>query len=160
MLGMGFSWYWRSPYDAFDGFLVLSSWLGLVLSLSFGDSTDAVGMIRALRVIRLMNHWPRMHRLGVAVVHGLPAILNVLMVFMIFLAFFAVIGVEAWGSVRYGFAVNEMANFGHFWESMNMLSRNALGSWRSIMYDLMVATSCCSILCHPHACRWLEESAA
>ena len=117
---------------------MLLSWIGFVLAYLLGSSTDAVGMIRSLRVIRLITQWPRMHKLGVAIIHGLPAVLNVIMVYMILLAFFSVVAVEAFGSVRYGFSLNQMANFSHFWEAMTTLARVSLGSWRGIMYDVTV----------------------
>ena len=58
----------------------------------------------------------------------------------------AVVGVELFSGVRYGFSINQDNNYETWSMSMLTLWRATLGNWRSNMYDTMVTEPDCSIL--------------
>ena len=140
LIGLGFRAYWTSPFDAFDGFVVSTSWI-----LAFVDVGAIAGIFRIGRVFRLVKRAPKLQNLMSTLVKTLPSITNVFMVLLLVFFIFAVIGVELFGKTRYGFGLNTVANFGTWSASMHTLWRAALGNWRGVMYDTMVAGPDCTM---------------
>ena len=134
LIGLGPSAYWTSPFDAFDGFIVLVSWIFI-----FVDAGAVAGTLRIGRVFRLVKRAQKLQNLMSTLVKTLPSIANVFMVLLLVFFIFSVIAVELFGGIRYGFGLNVVANFGTWPASMHMLWRAALGNWRTHMYDAMVS---------------------
>jgi len=57
---------------------------------------------------------------------------------------FAVIGVQLFGGLRYGFSINQDNNYRTWSAAMVALWRGCLGNWRSNMYDAMVQPPFCT----------------
>ena len=132
-IGLGCKTYWTSPFDAFDGFTVLLGWVFVLVDLG-----AIAGIFRIGRVFRLIKRAPKLQNLMSTLVNTLPSISNVFMVLLLVFFIFAVIGVELFGKVRYGFSLNVVGNMSTWANSMHMLWRAALGNWRGAMYDAMV----------------------
>jgi len=139
-IGVGCYTYWNSPFDAFDGFTVCLGWIFV-----FVDLGAIAGIFRIGRVFRLVKRAPKLQNLMATLVNTLPAISNVFMVLLLVFFIFAVIGVELFGKVRYGFSLNVVANLGTWPAAMHALWRAALGNWRGIMYDAMVMGPDCTM---------------
>ena len=106
-IGVGCYTYWNSPFDAFDGFTVCLGWVFV-----FVDLGAIAGIFRIGRVFRLVKRAPKLQNLMATLVNTLPAISNVFMVLLLVFFIFAVIGVELFGKIRYGFSLNVVANMG------------------------------------------------
>ena len=131
LIGLGPSAYWKSPFDAFDGFIVLVSWIFIFV--------DAGAIVGTLRIGRVVKRAQKLQSLMSTLVKTLPSVANVFMVLLLVFFIFSVIAVELFGGIRYGFGLNVVANFGTWPNSMHTLWRAALGNWRSHMYDAMVS---------------------
>ena len=56
LLGLGFRHYFRDPFNAFDCFIVSTSFADLVLSnVSAGSNINAVTAMRTFRLVRLFK---------------------------------------------------------------------------------------------------------
>ena len=132
--GLGCKYYWMSPFDAFDGFTVCLGWVFVFL-----DAGSIAGIFRIGRVFRLVKRAPKLQNLMSTLVNTLPSISNVFMVLLLVFFIFAVIAVELFGKVRYGFSLNVVANMNTWPAAMHCLWRAALGNWRGVMYDTMVS---------------------
>ena len=139
-IGLGCKPYWKSPFDAFDGFTVLLGW-GFV----FLDAGSIGGIFRIGRIGRLIKRAPKLQNLMSTLVKTIPSIANVFMVLLLVFFVFAVIGVELFGKVRYGFSLNIVANCRTWAAAMHLLWRAALGNWRGCMYDAMVMVPDCTM---------------
>ena len=139
IIGLGPVTYWTSPFDAFDGFVVLVSWLFV-----FVDAGSISSLFRIGRVFRLVKRAPKIQRLMSTLMRTLPSITNVFMVLLLVFFIFSVIGVELFGQVRYGNSLNTIANMGTWSAAMHSLWRCALGNWRALMYDTMVMGPDCT----------------
>ena len=135
LIGLGICPYWRSPFDAFDGCIVLISWVFV-----FVDGGAIAGTIRIGRVFKVVKRAQKLQNLMSTLVQTLPSITNVFMVLLLVFFIFSVIAVELFGRIRYGFGLNVVANFGTWSASMHTLWRAALGNFREAMYDSMVST--------------------
>lgn len=82
----------------------------------------------------------------ITLVKTIPAISNVFMVLFLVFFIFAVIGVELFGKMRLGQSISIMANFSTWLDAMHVLWRNALGNWRSTMYETFVSFPECTNL--------------
>ena len=146
-IGLGLLYYWQSPFDAFDGFTVLVGWV-----FAFLDAGTIAGIFRIGRVCRLVKRAPKLQNLMSTLLITLPSISNVFMVLLLVFFIFAVIGVELFGEVRYGFSLNVVANLGTWPAAMHNLWKAALGNWRGTMYDAMVRTNVCHTYVLDFAC--------
>ena len=133
LLGLGCSAYWKTPFDAFDGFTVLLGWVFVLVDLG-----AIAGIFRIGRVFRLVKRAPKLQNLMSTLVKTLPSISNVFMVLMLVFFIFSVIGVELFGKVRYGNSLNVVSNMGTWSAAMHMLWKCSKGNWRGPMYDAMV----------------------
>jgi len=138
-IGIGFQQYWGSPFDAFDGTVVLIS-----IVFVFVPGGAIAGLFRIGRVFRLIKRAPALQALMTSMVMTVPAISNVFAVMGLLFFIFAVIGVEMFSSIRYGFAINQVDNYQTWAMSMLALWRATLGNWRSNMYDCMVSAPMCT----------------
>ena len=132
IIGLGCKAYWTSPFDAFDGFTVLATWAFVSIDGEIG------GIIRVGRVFRLVKRAPRLQNLLSTLMYTLPSIANVAMVLLLLFFIFAVIGVELFGQVRYGYTYNIVSNMSTWPAAMHMLWRASTDNYRGSMYDLMV----------------------
>ena len=102
------------------------------------------GLFRIGRVFRLIKRAPQLRALMTSMILTIPAIANVFAVMLLLFFIFAVIGVELFGTVRFGFAINQQNNYQTWSMSMLALWRATLGNWRSNMYDCEVSYPECT----------------
>jgi len=102
------------------------------------------GLFRIGRVFRLIKRAPQLQTLMVSIIRTVPAITNVFAVLLLLFFIFAVIGVELFSGVRYGFSINQVNNYQTWASSMLTLWRQALGNWRSNLYDTQVSHPFCT----------------
>ena len=102
------------------------------------------GLFRIGRVFRLIKRAPQLRALMTSMIMTIPAIANVFAVMLLLFFIFAVIGVELFGTVRYGFSINQQNNYQTWSMSMLALWRATLGNWRSNMYDVEVSGPDCT----------------
>merc|ERR1711998_568548 len=102
----GVEQYWTSPFDAFDGVVVLVS-----IIFVFIPGGAIAGLFRIGRVFRLIKRAPQLRALMTSMIMTIPAITNVFAVMLLLFFIFAVIGVELFANVRYGFAINQVNNY-------------------------------------------------
>lgn len=138
-IGLGVQQYWCSPFDAFDGIVVMVS-----IVFFFMDGGAIAGLFRIGRVFRLIKRAPALQALMTSMIMTVPAISNVFAVMGLLFFMFAVCGVELFSGVRYGFAINQVDNYKTWGMSMSALWRGTLGNWRSNMYDTMVQPPFCT----------------
>jgi len=137
--GLGFQAYWSDPFNAFDGIVVLVSILFVIV-----PGGAIAGLFRIGRVFRLIKRAPQLRALMTSMLMTVPSISNVFAVMLLLFFIFAVIGVELFGKLRYGFAINQDNNYGTWIQSMLALWRATLGNWRSNMYDAAVEAPFCT----------------
>jgi len=138
-VGIGFFQYWTDPFNAFDGAVVLVS-----IVFVFIPGGAIAGLFRIGRVFRLIKRAPQLRALMTSMIMTIPAIANVFAVMLLLFFIFAVIGVELFGTVRYGFSINQQNNYQTWSMSMLALWRATLGNWRSNMYDVEVSGPDCT----------------
>jgi len=138
-VGLGFGAYWSSPFDALDGCVVLVS-----LLFCFVPGGAIAGLFRIGRVLRLIKRFPQLRALMTSMISVVPAISNVFAVLLLVFFVFAVIGVQLFASVRFGFTINQDNNFQTWQMAMLALWRETLGNWRANMYDTQVSGFECS----------------
>jgi hypothetical protein len=138
-IGLGLSAYWSDPFNAFDGLVVLVS-----IVFVFIPGGAIAGLFRIGRVFRLIKRAPQLRALMSTMVMTVPDISNVFAVMLLLFFIFAVIGVELFGKVRYGFSINQVNNYQTWAMAMLTLWRATLGNWRSNMYDCMVQPPYCT----------------
>ena len=136
-IGLGCKTYWTDVFNAFDGFVVIVSWL-FAATVDIQSNDRLGGIFRIGRVFRLVKRAPNIKRLLMTIVTTMPALSNVFMVLLLLFFVFAVMGVEVFGQVRYGATYNVVCNMSTWSGAMHMLWRAATGSFRAAMYDLSV----------------------
>lgn len=144
-LGLGFGQYWSSPFDAFDGIVVLASCMFCVLRWISGTDAGAIaGLFRIGRVFRLIKRAPALRALMTSMIMVVPSISNVFTVLLLVFFVYAVIGQQLFCNCRYGFTLNQDNNFKTWQMAMLTLWRSTLGNWRQTFYDTQVTYPFCT----------------
>jgi len=86
-IGLGFRQYWTSPFDAFDGVVVLISVFFL-----FVDGGAIAGLFRIGRVFRLIKRAPALRALMTALISIVPTVSNVFTVLLLVFFFLLLLG--------------------------------------------------------------------
>ena len=78
-------------------------------------------------------------------VAALPAMVNISCMLLLLFFIWAVVGVQLFGNVRYGYELNEHTNFRNVGNAMLVLTRCVTGeNWNGIMHDCAVAPPGCT----------------
>ena len=141
--------YFGNPWNKFDFVVVQFSIVGLCLDAFTGGGIPVVSLLRVFRVARIFRLVPRAKGLKTlfhTLLFSLPALVNVGSVLLLFFFIYSIMGMNLFGSVRYGENLNRYANFRDFPAAMMTLFRMATGeSWNGIMWDAMVTQECHSL---------------
>eukprot|EP00755_Sulcionema_specki_P010005 Sspe_Gene.45228::Locus_22352_Transcript_1_1_Confidence_1.000_Length_6852::g.45228::m.45228 len=147
VLGFGAVQYLKSGWNRFDAFLVITSWLGVVL---INTSSSAFRVFRVGRLLRLANFSRHLEMLFSTLVTALPSILNIGVVLLALFFVFASFGVSAFGRLAKSYNgtndyLNEYRNFDNMGTACITLWQMATGQgWADIMRGCMVQPPECS----------------
>jgi Ion transport protein len=144
IFGYGVTQYFSSWFNVFDFLIVI----GAILSVAFNRGTigTLLRLFRLFRVFRLFKYFKSLQRLVRTFVLSLPAFLNVFMILAAALFIFAIIGVNFFHGIRYGYQgfLTPQANFDTFSVAMLTLYRCTTGeNFNGIMHDLAVQAPYC-----------------
>ena len=145
MLGYGVEQYLSTWTHVFEFLLAIVSIISLALSK--GVIGVIFRILRALRLFRLARLSPRFQRLLTTVFMIVPPFLNILVVVAINYFVFAIIGMNIFQGVKYGwlgFLDSKYANFDSFFLSYMTIVRCGTGeNFNGIMHELAVQAPYC-----------------
>ena len=138
--------YFETTWNKFDFFIVMSSLIDMVLSLtpSSGNSALSVGpqiarilrVLRVTRVIRLANKNKGLQALMATITLSTGPLMNVFGLLMLVMFIFSILAVFFFGEVREGRFINEYRNYNDFGQSFLTLFVISTGeNWNGLMYD-------------------------
>ena len=141
-IGLGLYQYQKLMWNRFDGFLVLTSWIGMAFDL--GQYATLLRIARVARIFRLVKTSKSLLELFKTLVFAFPAIQNVGTVTVLALLIFSVLGMNLFSGVKEGDLLTSDANFNTFGVAFMTLFRASTGeSFNGIMHDLMVMPPYC-----------------
>ena len=117
------------------------------------DETNAVltnlsRIFRPLRAIRLLEMSSGLRMLIRTFFYSLPAIGNVTSLVFLFFFIYAVLGVQLYGTVQTGGALEGRAHFGDFTSSISLVFRMSTGEdWQAVMHDCAIEAPECGCIC-------------
>eukprot|EP01065_Artemidia_motanka_P049742 TRINITY_DN8328_c0_g1_i1.p1 TRINITY_DN8328_c0_g1~~TRINITY_DN8328_c0_g1_i1.p1 ORF type:complete len:2109 (+),score=672.20 TRINITY_DN8328_c0_g1_i1:54-6380(+) len=132
--------YIESPWNRFDMFVVILSWVGFaVAQVGKGELGTAVSVFRILRLARLLRMFRKAKGITMllrTLLLSLPSMINVAGILFIIFFIFAVLGVKLFGRVGPGEGLDKYTNFENFVNAFLTLIRMATGEgWQVIMAD-------------------------
>ena len=151
--------FWKRSWNRVDFFLMCVSLLEFIAAANmFEDEWNSLlqnlsRMFRPLRAIRLLEYSPGMRMLIRTFYYSIPAIANVTSLVMLFFFVYAVLGVQLYGTVQAGDALEGQgethAHFGNFNTALSLVFRMATGEdWQAIMHDCaIVPEDGCGCVC-------------
>ena len=145
--------FWQRSWNKVDFVLMCFSALEFIAVADiFDESTSSLlqnlsRMFRPLRAIRLLELSSGMRMLIRTFFYSLPAIGNVSSLVTLFLFVYAVLGVQLYGTVQAGDALEgegkTHAHFGNFKAALSLVFRMSTGEdWQAIMHDCAVEDGC------------------
>jgi hypothetical protein len=141
-IGLGLYQYQKLMWNRFDGFLVFTSWIGMLFNL--GQYATLLRIARVARIFRLVKTSKSLLELFKTLVFAFPAIQNVGTVTVLALLIFSVLGMNLFSGVKEGDLLTADANFNTFGVAFMTLFRASTGeSFNGIMHDLMVTPPYC-----------------
>lgn len=133
--------YFESWWNCFDFIIVVTSIMGAVMDSGTGSS--AFRALRICRVFRMFKQWKSLNTLFNTLVMTLPALGNIALLLALLFFIYAILGMQVFGRVAYGEALNRHSNFKDFGHSLLTLLRMMTGEgWQEIMYDCMNQDAC------------------
>ena len=141
--------FWQRSWNKVDFALMCFSVLEFVATAGIFDEDDSnllqnlSRMFRPLRAIRLLELSSGMRMLIRTFFYSLPAIANVSSLVTLFLFIYAVLGVQLYGTVQAGDALEgegkTHAHFGNFQAALSLVFRMTTGEdWQAIMHDCAI----------------------
>lgn len=148
LMALGFKTYFRTGWNRFDFFVVLSSIIDITLEFSGSGNSNsflsvgpqlarAFRMLRATRLFRLIKQFEGLQSLIDTAIYALPAVLNVSA--LLFLVFFiaSVLGVFLFKDITEGTIISSETNFSNFHSAFILLFRSSTGEdWYKLMFDV------------------------
>ena len=142
--------------NIFDLFIVICSNLSIIFSIlqsvnngkAHFRNYDAIpGLIKGIRVLRVF----RLINLNFAIKNYLkiilfitPQLLNIFSILLMFLVVFIILGMNLFGTIKYGDVINDNVNFKDAFSSLNTLIRVLTGDqWNEIMHELALNQENC-----------------
>ncbi|CAD8085427.1 unnamed protein product [Paramecium sonneborni] len=146
IIALGPVGYMRNQWNQFDFFVVCASILDLILQftgnsfisfLSAGPQLARVfRVLRVTRLFRLIKSFEGLQKLIETAIYSLPAMLNVSALLFLVFFIFSILGVFLFGSIRTGWAIDDVNNFSDFHHSFQLLFRCSTGEdWYKVMFD-------------------------
>jgi len=136
--------YYKDPSNAFDATVVIGA---LIVWFIPGEIAAVFQRaLKALRVARLCNASSRMRLIRTALMSAASGVGHVLLLLMIIFTTYAVLGVYAFGTVKYGKQLGVHLNFETLPNSLGTLLQVALGEWVELRYDCQIAAPQCTAI--------------
>ena len=151
LVGFGKS-YFQSYWNMFDFFIVVTSWMQIILQSFNLNVSFAAGAIRALRVIRVIrilrvvHQFQGIRKLFVTFLFSLPSLVNVGAILFLMVYVYAVIGMNLFGDVilHSNFELLQNVNFQTFPKAFLLMFRLSTGSgWDVILQALSLPPPFC-----------------
>jgi hypothetical protein len=145
-IGLGVSEYFVRGWNQFDFTIVILSLLG-VSGVIGSSSASLLRVFRVARIFRLVNTNPGLRKLFKTLVFSFPYISNVAGVMGLLFFIYAVVGMNVFGTVKYGGNLHGSpgANFETFQSAMLLLFRMTTGeSYNGVMHDASIQPPFCS----------------
>jgi len=146
LAAMGVRIYMADPWNCFDFFVVAVSIAGAAVDFASSEFTlpglTILRVFRILRLFRLVKRMKRLRQLMEALLHSLPALVNVGSLLLLFFVIYSTMGVNLFYNVRLyqdpDRWMTRQANFGNFGSAMSLLFRAITGEgWHGIMHYCM-----------------------
>jgi len=133
--------YFSSGWNTFDFIIVITSIIGIFMGSGGGSS--AFRALRICRVFRMVKKWKALNTLFQTLVMTIPALGNIGLLLILLFFTYGILGVQLFGRLAYGLALNRYANFKTFGNALSTLLRMMTGEgWQEIMYDAMNQQDC------------------
>ena len=104
--------YWRSPFNVFDGALVISGVLYVASVPTAGDFV-VLRVVRAARILKLIARVPALKRIVVALVRAVPAVTNAILILFGVTSMYAIIATDYFAAAGDG-GVMQLAEVGNY----------------------------------------------
>jgi len=133
--------YFSSSWNTFDFVIVIFSIAGAIFSSGTGSS--AFRAMRICRAFRMVRKWKALNTLFQTLMLTIPALGNVALLLSLMLYVYAILGVQVFGRIAFGEALNRQTNFRTVGNALVTLFRCMTGEgWQEIMYDCMNQENC------------------
>ena len=133
--------YFSSWWNVFDFLVVSTSIVGIAMESGQGGS--AFRALRICRIFRMVKKCKSLNTLFQTLVMTIPALGNISLLLALLFFIYAILGVQLFGKLAYGPALNTHTNFKTFENSLGVLLRSLTGEgWQEIMYDCMNQDNC------------------
>lgn len=145
LIGLGIFEYFIRNWNKFDFAIVILSLIGL--SDLIGTWGSFLRVFRVARIFRLVNTNPGLRKLFKTLVFSFPYISNVAGVMGLLFFIYSVIGMNVFGTVKYGDNLHGAygANFETFQSAMLLLFRMTTGeSYNGVMHDASIQPPFCT----------------
>lgn len=149
--GMGYVNYWRRPSNVLDGFVVIVSWIEIIIAGGFiAKSKSGLSALRTFRVLRvlrslrLLHHVKALRKLVKMIFMGMVALKDFMVLSALFVFIFMLVGMQQFGGAN-AFTVTVSpdtyrANFNTIWEAgYTVFQLLTATNWVSIMWMGMLA---------------------
>lgn len=138
MIGYGFAHYFRSGWNKFDFFIVVTSVLSIFISftstISIKGAVTIVRAFRILRIARLIRRAKSLHLIFNTFLITLPALVNVGGLLFLLVYFYSILGMQLFGTVKRNGVFTETLNFENFTNAFCAMCAVATGDgWNDIM---------------------------
>ena len=149
ILGLGWSNYWFSGWNRFDGAIVISTSVGYVLDVvttgvDLGALSLLIRLCRMGRIMRLVKKCRGIQQIFITLYISLPGLSNVMGLLLLLLFIFSMMGMQLYAKVAIDGALSRHANFQTFGASMMTLLRSTTGeNWNGLMHSLASQSDGC-----------------
>ena len=154
LIAFGFR-YFKSGWNKFDFFVVLSSFIDIILEYMGQSNTSAsflrigpqlariLRVLRVSRVLRLISKSKGLQALIQTIVFSLASLINVFSLLMLVFFIYSILGVFLFSEITNGVILDPYyMNFTNFSNSMILLLRVSTGEdWNRIMFDCWTGTN-------------------
>lgn len=129
--------YWKDPWNRFDFFIVLGS-IPEIFGADMGPGATVFRTFRMGRMFKMLRNAKGLRALFVTMIKSAGALANVGSLLFLLMFIFAVLGMNLFGKLPHGEAINDRNNFQNFGNSMSLLFRIFSGdAWSQIMVDTL-----------------------
>ena len=135
--------FFSNGWQIFDFVIVVGSLI--VIPLDGIVNLQALRPFRLLLIFRMIKRARGIKMLVGVLLMSLPAVINVSSLLFLSFFIFAVMGMQFFALLRYGNAIDTLANFRTFGDSISMLYRGITGEgWNAAMDDMRVTSPACT----------------
>ena len=136
--------YFQDGWNIFD-FAVIHACAIMFFLKDVGLPVQALRPLRLLLIFRMVKRAKGIRLMVNTLMTSLPACFNIGSLLFLCYFIYAIVGMQMFGNVRFGHALNANCNFRDFPSSVLLLIRVMTGAnWNAIMHDLGVAPPYCT----------------